>query len=372
MKYSLPILILAAALSGCGPKKADPGAEIAQLKKQRAEIDAKIHDIELKSGVKDSVKAVPVSAETVAPRPFMAYIDVQAAITGNDNVIASPQAPGTVRSVLVHTGQHVTKGQTLAVLDAAAVDQQIAAQDAQVGLLRSLYDKQKSLWAQQIGTEVQLLSAKANYEAATRQRAAIVAQRDMYRIIAPVSGTVDVVNLTVGSVASPGGITGIPIITGNKLKAEANLGESFLGKVHTGNPVTLIFGDGSDSLQTHLDFVSQSVNPTSRAFAVQVNLGANGKLHPNMSVRMKIANYENHDAIVVPVAAVQQTGEGPMVFVANTGGANSGRGVAKAVHVQTGRTADGNVEILSGLAAGDRVVTAGFEDLDNGTTISVQ
>ena len=103
----------------------------------------------------------------------------------------------------------------------------------------------------------------------------------------------------------------------------------------------------------------------SRAFSVEVALGSAAKLHPNMSARMKIANYESRNAIVVPVSAVQQTGEGPMVFVAN------GR-TAKAVSVQTGRSSDGNVEILSGLTAGDKVVTAGYEDLDNGTAITVQ
>ncbi len=354
----------AVLLSACGGKKADPKAEIAKLKKERADIDVKIRTLEASSGMKDSVKAVPVSVVAVAPQSFQSYIDVQAAITGNDNVIASPQAPGTVRSVLVHTGQHVSKGQTLAVLDAAAVEQQIAAQDAQIGLLRSLYEKQQKLWAQQIGTEVQLLSAKANYEAASKQRAAVVAQRNMYRIVAPVSGTVDVVRLTAGDMAAPG-MSGIPIITGNKLKAEANLGESYLGKVKVGNPVTLVYNDGADSIKTRLDFVSPGVNALSRAFLVQVNLGANAQLHPNMSARMKIANYEAGNALVVPVGAVQQTGTGQIVFVAD------GK-TAKSVAVQTGRTADGMVEILSGLSAGDKVVTSGYEDLDNGTVISVQ
>lgn len=364
MKKLVVLLLATLLFSACGKKEETVTVQIAKLKKERADLDVKIRALEAKSGVKDSVKAIAVAVTEVAPQSFESYIDVQGAITGNENVIASPQAPGVVRSVLVHTGQHVGKGQTLAILDAAAVDQQIAAQDAQIGLLRSLYEKQQKLWAQQIGTEVQLLSAKANYEAASRQRAAIVAQRNMYRIVAPVSGTVDVVNLTAGDMAQPG-MTGIPIVTGNKLKAEANLGESYLGKVQAGNPVTLIFGDGADSIKTKLDFVSQAVNPTSRAFPVQVNLGSNAKVHPNMSVRMKIANYAASNALVVPISAVQKTGAGDVVFVAD------GK-VAKSVTVQTGRAANGMVEILSGLKAGDKVITAGYEDLDNGTAISIQ
>ncbi len=364
MKNLLPILLLTLIIGACGKKEETVTEKIAKLKKERTTIDDQIRELEAKSGFKDSVKPIPVSVMEVKPQPFQAFIDVQASIVGDENVVATPQTMGTVRRVLARVGQHVSRGQILAVLDASALDQQIAAQDAQVGLLKSLYEKQQKLWAQQIGTEVQLLSAKANFEAATRQRAAIVAQRNMYSITAPISGTVDQVDIKEGDAAAPGG-HGVRIVNAARLKAEANLGESYLGKVHAGNPVTLIFPDVNDSLKAKLDFVAQSVDPMSRAFKVQVNLGWSAKLHPNMSARMKIANYGAEGALVVPVAAVQKTGEGDMVFVAE------GK-EAKAVPVQTGRSADGMIEILSGLKAGDRVVTAGYEELYNGTVIVVQ
>jgi RND family efflux transporter MFP subunit len=367
MKKLFPILLAAALLSACGKKEESATVQIARLKKERSELDAKIHDLEAKNGIKDSVKAIPVSVTEVAPQPFQAFIDVQASIVGDENVLATPQAPGTVRSVLVHVGQHVSKGQTLAVLDAGQLDQQIAAQDAQVSLLRTNYEKLQKLWAQQIGTEMSLLQAKTAYEAAVSQRAALNASRDMYRITAPLSGVVDLVNIKVGDAAAPGGggSAGIRIVTPSKLKAEANLGETYLGKVKEGNPVTLLFSDAKDSLKTRLDYVAQAIDPLSRAFKVQVNLSPNAKLHPNMSARMRIANYAANNALIVPVAAVQKTGLGEMVFVANGN-------AAKAVPVQTGRAADGMVEVLSGLQPGDKVITAGYEDLDNGTAIAIQ
>lgn len=363
MKQIISILLAAIMLSACGEKE-DNATKLAKLKKERADIDVKIRELEASGNKKDSIKSIPVSITEVQPQSFQSFIDVQAEINGDENVLATPQAPGTVRRVLVRTGQKVGRGQTLAILDAGAVDQQVAAQDAQIALLRSLYEKQQKLWSQNIGTEVQLLSAKAAYESATKQRGALVAQRNMYRITAPIAGTVEIVDLKEGDVASPG-IRGIRIVNANKLKAEANLGESYLGKVKVGDPVTLVFPDMGDSMQRKLSFVSQAIDPVSRAFTVQVSLGSSNKLHPNMSARMKIANYSSGNALVVPVAAIQKTGEGDMVFVAD------GK-VAKGVPVQTGRNANGMVEILSGLKAGDRVVTAGYEDLDNGTAITVQ
>jgi RND family efflux transporter MFP subunit len=236
--------------------------------------------------------------------------------------------------------------------------------DAQLSLARQLYEKQQKLWSQNIGTQVQLLQAKANYESLQSQRQGLVAQKNMYTIKSPISGTVDAVDIKEGDMASPG-MNGIRVVSKDKLKATASLGENYLGKVRQGNPVTLVFPDQNDSFRTKLSYVSQSVDPVSRAFNVEVRLPFNNRLSPNMSAKMKIANYEHTDALVVPVAIIQKTAGGDMLYVADGN-------KARAVIVQTGRNSNGMVEILGGLKAGDKVITAGFEDLDNGEQIAVK
>jgi RND family efflux transporter MFP subunit len=364
MKRSVYILIATVLLAACGTKTKQE--EIAELKKQRAEIDSKIKDLEKQGGDSAKVKATPVSVMEIHPEKFNAFVNVQAQITGDENVNATSQAPGTVISVNVRPGQRVGRGQTLASLDAAAINQQVRALDPQIALAKSLYEKQQKLWAQNIGTEVQLLQARTQYESLIKQRAAIVAQRNMYRIVSPISGTVDQVNVKVGDVVSPGvpGV-GIRVVSNDKLKAQASLGENYLGKVKQGDPVTIVLPDINDSIAGKLTYVSQAVDPISRSFNVEVRLGNNKKLHPNMSAAMKIANYESSEAIVVPVSVIQKTAEGDMLYVVEGN-------KAKAVYVQTGRTADGNVEILGGLKAGDRVITEGYEDLDNGEAVAVK
>lgn len=310
-------------------------------------------------------KATPVTITEIQPQDFIAYVEVQSQITSDENVNATPQAPGVIREVLVHAGQHVGRGQVLATMDAAAIEQQIKAQEVQLNLFKQLYDKQQALWAQQIGTEVQLMQAKAQYEGALKGKDALIAQRNMYRIISPISGTVDQVNIKVGDVASPGAPNGIRVVDMSKMKAEANLGENYLGKVHSGDKVTLVLPDINDSIQTRLTYVAQAVDPVSRAFLVQVKLGANKKLHPNMSCKMKIANYENKDALVVPVQVIQKTSQGDMLYIAD------GK-VAKSVQVTAGRNSNGMVEIVSGISAGDKVITQGYNELDNGQPIVIQ
>jgi RND family efflux transporter MFP subunit len=352
-----------ALLVGCG-KKEDKVAELAKLKKERSDLDVRIARLESEIPKSDSARATAVSVTKVEPQSFQSFINVQAAITGDQNVVATSQAPGIIRSISVRIGQQVTKGQTLATLDAAAIDQQIAGAQAQLSLLKTLYEKQQKLWAQNIGTEVQLMTAKTNYDASTKQFAALHAQRDMYRIVAPISGVVDEQKLKEGDAVSPG-LNGIRIVNASQLKAEAHLGESYLGKVREGNPVTLILPDLNDSIKTNLTYVAQAVDPMSRAFTVQIRLGSSAKLHPNMSARMRIANYSASNALVVPISAVQKTSAGDAVFVA-------AGNKARSATVQLGQNANGYVEVLSGLKAGDQVITAGYEDLDNGSLIRVQ
>jgi len=354
------ILLLAA----CTGKKETKTETLTRLKNERTDLDAKIKKLEGNPQNDTTRPATPVSVQQVQPTSFHGYIEVQSQITSDENIKATPQMAGVVRSVNVQPGQRVGKGQVLATLDAAALDQQIAAQEAQLSLARTLYQKQQALWKEQIGTEVQLLQAKAGYESASKQHAALVAQRNMYRIVAPISGVVDQVNVKVGDMASPG-MTGIQVVNNSKLKAEASLGENYLGKVQPGDPVTLFFPELRDSLKTKLSYVAQAIDPISRSFNVQVRLANTSKLHPNMSARMRINNYTSANAIVVPVSVVQHTPDGDMVYIVENGR-------AKAVIVTTGRNSNGLVEITGGLNAGDQIVTEGYLDLNDGDRVAVQ
>lgn len=367
MKYSVYLLLTTVMLAACGggDKAGNKEQQLAKLKKERTELDVKIQKLETEANKNKDRKATPVSVVEAQPQKFNAFIEVQSQITGDENVNATSQAPGTVTSILVRAGQKVSKGQTLAILDASYIDQQIQGADVQVALTKQLYEKQQKLWAQNIGTQVQLMTAKAAYEGAVKQKAALVAQRSMSTIKSPISGTVDQVNVKVGDVAGGASQNYIRVVNFDKLKAEANLGENYLGKVKQNDPVTIVLPDLNDSIQTKLSYVSQAVDPISRAFMVQVRLGSNKKLHPNMSCRMKIANYEASNALIVPVSIIQKTAGGDMLYIADGN-------KAKAVKVTVGRNSNGMVEILSGLNAGDRVITEGYEELDNGEPVEVK
>lgn len=366
MKRSIILLFATIILASCGSeeKKANnKAAELDKLKKERAALDEKISKLEADVLKDNPGKATAVAVQEVQPTDFKSYIEVQATVSGDENINATPQAPGVVRAVHVKAGQHVGRGQLLATLDASAVEQQIKAQQAQLTLVKQVYEKQQKLWSQNIGSEMQLLTAKANYESSQKQYEALVAQRNMYTITSPIAGTVDAVGVKVGDMANPG-MSGIRVVSFDKLKVVTTLGENYIGKVNKGDAVKLVFSETGDSVMTKLDYVARSVDPVSRAFNVEVWLGNNRKVAPNMSCKMQIVNYNNDDALVVPVSVVQKTADGEMLYIVDGG-------KAKSVMVKTGRNSNGMVEILEGIKAGDKVITEGYAEVDNGKPVQI-
>jgi RND family efflux transporter MFP subunit len=366
MKRTIFLLLSVIILASCGGKKTTSVSkeeQLVTLKKQRSDIDAQITALEAEVN-KGTKKSEAVAVTEMQPTNFTAYVEVHAQVSGDMNVNATPQAPGIISAVLVHPGQHVNKGQTLALLDAGAIEQQIKALEPQLALQKSLYERQQKLWAQNIGTEIQLMAAKAQYEAMSKQKAALVAQRGMYSIKSPISGVVDQVNIKAGDASAPG-INGIHVVNFDKLKVLATLGENYLGKVQENDAVNLVFPDMGDTLRRKVSYVAKAVDPVSRSFQVEVQLGSDKNLHPNMSCKMQIANYENKSALVVPVQVIQKTAEGDMVYIADGG-------VAKSVIIKTGRNSNGMVEVLDGLKAGDKVITEGFQEVDNGEPVKIQ
>lgn len=357
--YIPAILFLAA----CSNKPKDKKAELADLQKQQQEINAKVTKLQSEVGTTDSGKSIDVGAMEVKAGLFVNYVQIQGKIDAQDNVTAYPQSPGTITAIYVKPGQHVGRGQVLAQLDASVLQQQIAQNEANLGLTKTVYERQKNLWDQKIGTEVQFLQAQANYQVSRKAVAALRSQANLYRIVSPISGTVDQMDLKLGQVAQPG-TTGVRIVNADVLKVKADVPESYAGSIASGNEVKILIPDAKDSLTTKVTFAAAAIDPTSRSFAVEVKLPVRKSLRPNMTAIIKIANYSKADAITIPVKAVQRSEEGDFVFVNEAG-------KAKRKPVKVGVTYGGQSEILTGLKAGEQLITEGAADIEDGDKVKV-
>ncbi len=357
----IPILLLAAA---CSDKPKDKATELAELKKQQAEINDKITKLQAEVGTgADSAKTADVSVYKVETGRFSNYVEIQGKIDAEENVTAYPQAQGIITAIYVKPGQRVSKGQTLVQLDNSVLKQQLLQAEAQVELVNTLFQRQKNLWDQKIGTEVQYLQAKTNLQTTQKQLDGLKQQAALYSIKSPINGTIELMDLKLGQAAGPG-TTGINIVNDNSLKAKANVPESYAASVRTGNTVKIVFPDAKDSVTTKIDFAGRAIDPVSRSFPVEVKLPSRASLRPNMTAVLKIADYTNVNAISIPVKAVQQSENGDYVFV-------NVNGIAKRVAITQGKISNGTAEITSGLKAGDEVIVDGAADIEEGDKVRV-
>lgn len=351
-------------LASCG-KSTDKKTQLEALKKERVELNSKIEKLESEIGqVSPANEVRDVRIVELAETSFRNYLEVQGKIDAEENVQVTPEVPGVITAVYARTGQNVSTGQVLAQIDDKVLHQNISELRTQLDLATTLFQRQKNLWDQKIGTEVQYLNAKTQKEAAERRIATVRSQISMYKIKSPISGTIDAMDLKVGQAVSPG-MSGIRVINANKLKAKALVAESYASRVNQGDAVQIILPDVPDTISTNISFASKSIDPVSRSFNVEVKLPSNRNYRQNMLAVLKIVDYNNDKALVVPVNAIQKAENGDYLFV-------SENGKAKRVNIQVGKISEGKAEILTGLKVGDKVIVAGTEGLSPGDVVKIQ
>ena len=364
MKKIYLIASLTIAMVACN-NGGDKKAELEGLKKQEAELKAKIVSLEseINKG-KDSVPSgIAISVLKLNAEVFKNYIDVQGRVDADENVTISSEMPGTITKINVKVGDEVSKGQVLAETDARAINQSIADLQVNADLINQIYEKQKNLWEQKIGTEVQYLQAKTNKESMGKKMATLQEQLNMSKIISPINGTVDAVDIKLGQVVAPG-MPSMRVINFSNLKVKADVSESYASKIKKGSEVIVRFPDMNDSIISKVSFVSHAINVNSRTFNVEVTLDDKKEYHPNMVARLNINDYQSPTPIlIVPIKTIQKDeNNASYVFVAEGN-------IAKKRIVTLGKEYNGKAEITSGLKENDVLVTNGYDIINEGDKV---
>jgi RND family efflux transporter MFP subunit len=388
------MIVIAACGGGAKEEKSalgDKKAELAKLQAQQTKLADQILKLEDEIAKADPAAAAAKSAKlveviAVANQKFEHFIELQGLI-GSDNIsYVSPRgAPGLVKNVYVKKGDVVRKGQLLLKLDDAIIKQNIAAAKqgleqikTQLGLAKSLYQRQKNLWDQNIGTEVQLLQAKTNVESleaqlktAEENLKAAQEQWATTNVNAEVDGIAEQVNIRVGEIFAGfnGNIAQIAIVNNKSLKAGAEIPETYLSKVKTGNSVEVVVPDlGNKVIKTNVSVVSQTVGASSRSFIVEAKIPSDPLLKPGMVAQVKIQDYSNPNAFVVPLTAIQTDEKGKFVFVYSK---ENNKTISRKKPVIIGEVNGDMVEVKGGLTTGDQVITKGFQSLYDGQSIAL-
>lgn len=365
MKNTILFIVISAIFVACG--SSDKKAELEKLRTQKAAIETKISALEEELAKSDTtkVKLIDVVAMPLMSQPFKTYIEVQGRIDADENVALSSEMPGTVTKINVKVGDEVKKGQVLAETDARAVMQQITDLQTNLDLATQVYQKQKNLWDQKIGTEIQYLQSKATKESLENKVSTMQEQIRMSKIVSPINGTVDAVNIKIGQAIAPG-IPAINVINFSNLKVKADVAESYSARVKTGNEVQIFFPDMKDSIISKVNYAARSISNLTRTFGVEVLLDNSKEYHPNMVAKLKINDYQSATPkIVVPVKFIQKGTNENFVLLAVNGK------VVKNV-VKISHEYNGLAEISEGLKDGDLLITEGYDLINIGDNVNVK
>lgn len=365
-------VILAAFLAACSATSADERKErLEKLKEQQASITKEIQKLESEIAAENpdslaNVRTKDVGVSELSTQKFDHYVQTQGHIESDNNVMVSAEAMGVIQNVFVTEGQQVSKGQTLAQIDNSVIQRNIESMEAQLELATSVYERQKNLWDQKIGTEVQYLQAKTGKESLEKQIASLREQNDKTRIKAPISGTVDEIFMNAGETAAPG-MPAVRVVNTSDLKIQARVSEAYITQIKRGDKVLVNISELKKDMEAKVTFVSKTIDLLSRTFNVEVALPSNPELRPNMTATVKVVFESNPSAIVVPINVIQEINGEKVVYVAE----EKGRQTVAARKVVTVEGVYGNLAEVKGLSAGAKLITVGYQGLNDGDYIKL-
>jgi RND family efflux transporter MFP subunit len=314
-----------------------------------------------------TVRMKEINVIELAPRKFDYFVQTQGMVESKDNILVSPKSMGEISSVLVTEGQSVIKGQVLAQIENAIIRHSIDEAKASLELTKTVFERQKSLWDQKIGTEIQFLQAKNNKESLEKRLATLNEQLDMTRIKSPINGTVDAVNIKIGENAAPGA-PAFRVINTEDLKIKAKISEAFVTSIKKGNTVKVSFPDLDKTIEARVSFVGRNIDVLSRSFPVEIELPTSADLRPSMTAVLRIVFQSEPQALCVPINLVQEINGQKVIYVMETDGTHS---VARRKVIEIGGVYDNLAEVKSGLKAGDKIISVGYQGLNDGEFVKI-
>lgn len=389
------IIFLSAIISSCGDTSAKKGslankkAQLEKLKADKEVLDEKITTLQKDIAKSDTGAALVAKPKLVALTPikkgdFKHYLDLQGSVDSKNISYITPSGqPGQIKAIYVKQGDKIHKGQLILKLDDAvarenvvAIKQQLGSVRAQLDLAKSVYERQKNLWNQNIGTEVQLLQAETNVETLQNQLKAIQAQvntaqeqANQANVYSNVNGTVDDITAHVGETFSGNPLAGgyIKIVNDNELKITVTVPENYAGKVSKGSNVIVEIPDIDKTFSSEIIFLSRTIGATTRGFTAEIRVPKGINLRPNQTALVKILDYSAPNSIAIPLNTLQTDENGKYVLVAEK---KSDQLIAAKKNVKIGQLYGDSIEIKEGLKTGDVLVTSGYQDLFEGQPIT--
>lgn len=369
MKKTVLIITIAAAyLVSCSTQQGED-AKRKQLQAYKQEVhvlNEQIEALEKELAGLETEDIINVKVNELQLQTFEHFFEVTGNVEAEYNIDVSPETAGIIKEIFVKEGQTVNKGFVMAKLSTEVLERSVEEVEVQLELATTNYNRLKTLWDQNIGSEMQLLQSKNNKETLEKRLAGLQTQIEMAEVKSPIDGVVDIIYQEKGDIAGPQ-VQFAKVVNISEIKIYADVSEAYLTKIKVGDKVKVFFPALDREVETTVRQIGNTINPNNRSFRLRLNLNNLDKMiKPNLMAVVRIRDYKADDAIVVPSLLIKQDFKGDYTFIAENEG---GKNVAKRVYVTPGISNNNMTEVISGLNEGMKIISEGFNQVANGTII---
>ncbi len=385
MKKTIILISSAVLLFACGGDKEKSVEDVIatnnleEIRAKKVEVSelqnayaAELELLNAKIAALDTNKKIAlVTSFPAKEEVFKHYIELQGNVNTDELVVITPEAPGILKNIFVKEGQSVSKGQQLAKIDDAGLAPQLAQMKIQKDLAKTTFERQERLWKQKVGSEIQFLQAKTNYEAQEKSVQQMKEQLAKTVVTAPFSGTIDEVITEEGNMVSPGMNQLFRLVNLNDMHIETDVPEAHIASVTNGKDVEVELPVLGEKIQTKVTQVGSFIHPSNRTFKVEIPLSNESKtIKPNLTAKIRINDYTNEKALLIPQSIVSENAKGEeYLYVIEQ--KVKGVGIAKKVIIETGQTEGDDIEVLKGIENGAEIILEGARSIKDGQEVKV-
>jgi RND family efflux transporter MFP subunit len=372
MKNILIILISAVLLSACASTPVNDEAakrkQLQQYKQDLHTLEQQISALENELNSSEKEEVIKIRTTELTLQKFENFIEVTGKVEAELDVNVSPESAGVIKEVYVTEGAWVNKGDLIARLNTELLESSVDEIEVQLDLAKTNYERQKNLWDQNIGSEMQYLQAKNSKESLEKRINSLNAQIAMSEVRSPVSGVIDDVYQKKGHIGSPQ-VPLAKVININKIKIYGDVSESYITKIHKGDKVNVRFPALDETVEAQIDQIANTIDPNNRTFRIRINLNnPENKIKPNLVSIISLRDYVNESAIVVPSLYIKEDFKGHYTYIVEKEGAKN---VARKVYLTPGVTNNNITEVVDGLTTGMTIVSQGYNQIADGTFVQI-
>ncbi len=385
MKKIITILTIAILVASCANNKKQSTDEIIAsndveaiqkqrdaLSAQQEEIHQNVKKLDDKLKELNPERNIPlITTITAEAKPFEHFLELQGSVETKQNLVINAEMSGILQRVYVKAGDKVSKGQLLAKIDDGGMSQQVAQMQIQADLAKTTFERQARLWEQKIGSEIQYLQAKSNYEANQKAVSQMQSQLGKSSVRAPFAGTIDDVITEQGSVVSPGQTPLMRIVNLSDMYITTDVPENYVGTVVKGKDVTVSFPVLGTTIESKIRQTGDFINPNNRTFSAEIAVPNNDKtIKPNLTARLKINDYSKDKAILIPQSIISENANSEQYIYILTEKQGE-KAIAKQIIIKTGKTQGDVIEVTEGLKDGDEIINEGARSVKEGQNVKI-